>query len=184
MKSSFHESSFDLEQSFNLNDGKKDAEIIPKFSLLKQFPPHWRNNRFAHHTKPTVNDMNYYYVIPGALIATAVLAVIVSLLSRRPLSGLWAFFVVVFLATWAGQLWLHPFGPIVWGIAWFPLFTTSIFFWFLILALIPPMPTKTTEAATMPDSAPATAFGIFFWVMLSSCLFLSRQAITDYHKKL
>jgi hypothetical protein len=42
-------------------------------------------------------------------------------LRRRPLElggAALAFFVVVLLATWAGGVWLAPFGPQVWGISW------------------------------------------------------------------
>src|SRR5687768_506262 len=52
-----------------------------------------------------------YYVILASLLVTMVITWAISAFSRRPLRGLWLFFLVVFLATWAGQLWITPFGP-------------------------------------------------------------------------
>jgi hypothetical protein len=107
--------------------------------------------------------MNHYYIVPSALIITLIIMLIVSLFSKRPLPGLWIFFLIVFLATWAGPLWIAPFGPLIWGIAWIPMFLISLFFWFLILALIPPLPKP--KASNKAEEA-TFAIGIFYWIIL------------------
>jgi len=109
--------------------------------------------------------MYSYSIIPGALIITLVIMFLVSLLSRRPVRGLWLFFLIVFLATWAGQLWVTPFGPMYWGIAWIPLLVVSVFFWLLILALLPPLTEPKAGEVKTGDSG-WTALGVFFWIML------------------
>jgi hypothetical protein len=109
--------------------------------------------------------MDHYYVIPGALIITLIIMLIVSLFSKRPMRGLWIFFLIVFLATWAGPLWITPFGPLVWGVAWLPMFLISFFFWFLILALIPPLPPPSTNTTTAEEASFA-AIGLFYWIIL------------------
>jgi hypothetical protein len=108
--------------------------------------------------------MNYYYVILSALIVTFILTLIISQFSRRPMRGLWTYFFIVFLATWAGQLWINPFGPTYWGISWISLIIAPIFFWVLILALIPPLP------STKEEEAASAILGVFFWIVLIALL--------------
>ncbi len=100
-----------------------------------------------------------YYVILAALLVTMVITWGLAALSKRPLRGFWLFFFVIFLATWAGQLWITPFGPIAWGVAWFPLILVAFFFSFFIFALVP-FKKKEEEAASF------FIMGIFFWVII------------------
>jgi hypothetical protein len=106
--------------------------------------------------------MDNYYIIPGALIVTFILTLIISMFFKRPLRGLWIFFVIVFLATWASQLWIYPYGPVYGGIFWIPLLIAPVFFWMLILALIPPVP----RDGTKEEEEASAALGIFFWLVL------------------
>lgn len=106
--------------------------------------------------------MNFYTVI-AALIITLIITLLFSLIAKRPLSGLVLFSLVIFLATWTGQIWITPFGPISWGIAWVPLILVSLFFSFLIFALAPPVPTPATEGSEEPAFI---ALGLFFWLIL------------------
>jgi hypothetical protein len=92
--------------------------------------------------------------------------------------GLWVFFLIIFLATWSGQLWITPFGPVGWGIAWVPLFIVALFFSFLIFALIPPVPITKKEAANDEKDA-AIAIGMFFWIIF---LFLIAAIIVGYYR--
>lgn len=109
----------------------------------------------------------YYYVIPGAFIFTFLLTLIISAVSRRPLRGLWIFFLIVFLATWAGPLWIRPFGPVFGGVAWMPMLIVSVFFWLLILSIIPQVPdAKSTEMNKTDENASTMVLGVFFWIMI------------------
>jgi hypothetical protein len=106
-----------------------------------------------------------YYIIPAALIVTFTLALLFSVFLNRPLRGLWLFVLVVFLASWAGQLWITPFGPLILGVAWVPLVIVAVFFAFLMFALLPPPVSQPTATVTEEESA-AIAIGTLFWIIL------------------
>jgi hypothetical protein len=57
-----------------------------------------------------------------AILVGVVLSALFSLFLRRRAGfvRLFWFFLVVFLAAWAGGIWLPPFGPSAWGVAWLP----------------------------------------------------------------
>jgi hypothetical protein len=121
-----------------------------------------------------------YYIIPAAFLVTLLVVLIFSMFSKRPLGGLWVFFLIIFLATWSGQLWITPFGPVGWGIAWIPLFLVSIFFSFLIFALIPPVSAPVTvKESKQAEEGAAVVFGIFFWIML---ILLVASIIGGYYR--
>jgi small-conductance mechanosensitive channel len=76
-------------------------------------------------------------------------------------------FVTIFLASWAGYLWINPFGPMVLGVSVAPIFVVGLIFAFILAAVSVPQPrfkrkTPETEEA---DSA-TVAIGIFFWIVL------------------
>jgi hypothetical protein len=119
-----------------------------------------------------------YYIIPAAFLATLFIVLIFSMFSRRPIGGLWIFIFIIFLATWSGQLWITPFGPVGWGIAWLPLFMVAIFFSFLIFALLPPV-SVTPKDETKAEEGAAVAFGIFFWIMF---ILLIASIIAGYYR--
>jgi hypothetical protein len=102
--------------------------------------------------------MNYYTIL-AALLITILITWVLAAFSKRGLRGFWLFFVVVFLATWAGQLWITPFGPQYWGVNVFSLLLVAVFFSFFIFTLVPfRRPEQKTEAFFI--------IGIFFWVMI------------------
>lgn len=114
--------------------------------------------------------------ILAALMITLVITLIFSLFSKRPLSGLMFFFLVIFLATWTGQIWITPFGPVSWGIAWIPLILVALFFSFLIFALAPPVPAPVEEGTEQPAFI---ALGLFFWLIL---ILLLISIIVGYYR--
>jgi len=64
-----------------------------------------------------------------AVLMTGVMALVTGRLRNgRALSET---LMVLFPATWAGGIWLQPFGPQVWGVPWLPFLLTGV-----ILALI------------------------------------------------
>jgi hypothetical protein len=105
-----------------------------------------------------------YSIIPAAFLITLFVVLIFSLFSKRPLRGLWLAFFIIFLATWSGQLWISPFGPVSWGIAWIPLVMVSVFFVILIAAFSPPVPAGNQPASAAEGGA--VALGFFFWLLL------------------
>src|ERR1044071_9349843 len=125
--------------------------------------------------------MNHYYIIPAALVITLILTLLFSAFSKRPLSGLWLFFLLIFLATWSGQLWIRPFGPVFWGISWIPLFIIAIFFYVLIVALLPPAPAPKVSSSDVKaeEEAPFIALGIFLWILL---IILAISIVLGYYR--
>ena|ERR1041385_5052155 len=87
--------------------------------------------------------------------------------SRGPMGGLGIFFLVIFLASWAGQLWIAPVGPAFLGVAWVPLFFISLLAAMLLMAASTPLPENFSKTkAEEIEKVSATALGIFFWIAL------------------
>jgi hypothetical protein len=111
------------------------------------------------------------YLIPVSLIAALVFTFIFSGFfrgrGRGPLGGLFLFFVILFLTTWSGQLWINPISPLYFGVDWVLLIFTAIVFSLFMIALSAPLetPPKTSDPAT-PEKEAGVAIGVFFWVVL------------------
>lgn len=113
--------------------------------------------------------MNYFY-IPAAIIAAILVIFILSLILKRPMRGFGLVFIILFLATWTGQLWITPFGPRTLGISWIPLIVVGMLLAFMILAL------SSDVAAGKPQKAdreegPIIVAGFFFWLILIVLIF-------------
>jgi hypothetical protein len=119
-----------------------------------------------------------YSHIFSALIIAFIVILIISFSTKRPLRGLWIFFVILFLATWMGQLWITPAGPLFWGVPWIPLIGIPLFIALLLLALISgPAPQNKKPAKNLqpetrnqePETveAPLIALGFFFWILVT-----------------
>ncbi|MEZ5988411.1 MAG: hypothetical protein R3F30_04690 [Planctomycetota bacterium] len=95
-------------------------------------------------------------------------------LRREPGKGiaLIPFFVIVFMVTWAGGLWLQPFGPTTWGLPWLVFVTVGLVTAILIAATIPPVPHRQDgRLAEGPEDDPRVAevpvFNWFFWALIT-----------------
>lgn len=93
-----------------------------------------------------------------------------------PWAAWWTFLVVVFLAAWAGSLWLSPAGPAFIEIYWLPILIIA-FIVALLLAAVTPPPKAPSNVETISqvhkeETATETAFDIFFWILLISLLIL------------
>jgi hypothetical protein len=118
------------------------------------------------------------YIIPVVLIVALVITLVFSIFSKRRLRGLWLFFLLLFLSTWAGQIWIPPFGPRAIGIAWVPLLAVALFFSLFIIALVPSVPEKTDQTEKKEDGA-FIAIGTFFWILL---LILVISIVVGYYR--
>lgn len=105
-----------------------------------------------------------YYIVSASLIIAFIVTLLFAFYTKRPVGRLFWFFGVVFLATWTGQLWIKPFGPVTQGISWVPLVMVSLFFSLFMLALITPAaaPTNTENE----EESPKVILGIFFWLIV------------------
>ncbi len=54
-----------------------------------------------------------------------------------PRTGYFWFFLVILLATWAGGIWLSPFGPSIRGVYWLPFLLVGLAMSVVITALAP-----------------------------------------------
>ncbi len=78
-------------------------------------------------------------------------------------------FLILFLATWAGGIWVEPFGPAAYGVVWLPFLLVGLIFAILLMAILPPLrrggpppPSEERDAAKVS----AAALGGFFWILL------------------
>ena len=92
-------------------------------------------------------------------------------------TGLMWLFLVIFLATWAGGIWLRSFGPTLWGVHWL-VFLVAGAIVTLILIMIAPgkAPKGRHETLDMLDrierekeleQVTYVTLSIFLWVLLS-----------------
>lgn len=111
-----------------------------------------------------------------ALVIAILLTALFGLLFRRMAmgTGLLLFFLVLFLASWAGGVWLTPFGPPLFGVSWLSFLFIGLFVALILTALIPPVrpPRTLEEARVQAETEAETTFiiDIFFWILLLGLL--------------
>jgi hypothetical protein len=98
--------------------------------------------------------------------------------ARGPWNSFFWFFFVIFLFSWGGGVWLTPFGPTGWGVAWLPFLFTGFFITLLLLAATPRSARTrrtangtATDATNLTETAAAekeaeTGLGVFFWLLV------------------
>ncbi len=115
-----------------------------------------------------------------ALVIGLGLAVLVySVLGRRgpgPMAGLVVFAVLLFLAVWAGGIWLGPIGPLAWGVPWLTFVLVGVIVTLFLATMLPPVsqaaqaeppPTlEQTAADQAASSAALLAISGFFWALI------------------
>ncbi len=112
-----------------------------------------------------------------AFVVAFVLTVVFARMFRRhgPWESEFWFFVALFLATWAGGVWIRPFGPIIAGAYWLPFILMGILFALLLAAVTPrrqeSAPRKSQESRDTEDAKVAAlertiAIGWLFWVFM------------------
>jgi hypothetical protein len=97
------------------------------------------------------------------LVVTAVFIMIFRARANAP--GVLVVFLLFFLFSWAGGLWLAPFGPPVFGAYWLPGLIVTVLV-FLLLALVLEQPPRTRREARVELEARQEAT-TFFAVLLS-----------------
>jgi hypothetical protein len=91
-----------------------------------------------------------------------------------PWASFLAFFIIVFLASWAGGLWLRPLGTALWGVYWLPFLMVGLIFALVIAAAsIPSRPTRPSVELAQKDEVEIseakttlTALGLFFYIVI------------------
>jgi hypothetical protein len=110
-----------------------------------------------------------------ALAFASLLAAVVFLLLRRtgPRASFPLLFLALFLATWAGGIWLAPIGRPVGGVYWLSFLMAGIVFALFFAAVVPPERTdeqeSTIELLTEAEKkarerTDRLAVGLLFWL--------------------
>lgn len=112
------------------------------------------------------------FALAVALLLTAIFAVLFR--TTGPWSSFWIFLVVVFLAAWVGGLWVVPLGPPLFDVYWLPFLLVGLFFALLMAAAAPvvraPRTPREAAAEIEAEREAATAFSVFFWILLVGLL--------------
>ena len=125
--------------------------------------------------------MSNYYEIVAALLMALIITVFFSgvLKHSGPWDAIWLVFITIFLASWAGYLWINPFGPMVMGVSIMPIFVVGLIFAFILAAVTTPKQ-RVVKDLEIKEEVPAdtkVAIGIFFWIVL---ILLVVAIITGY----
>ena len=108
-----------------------------------------------------------------ALILSSAFALATRKRGRR--SGFGWYFLFILMATWAGGVWIRPFGPTWWQISWLPFLVFGLIVTFLVTLVAPRRPPsgryetleKLEQMAREKEFEKITyiALGVFFWVV-------------------
>ncbi len=114
------------------------------------------------------------YFIVLALLITALFSYGFSV--RGPWGNFWAFFIIVFLAVWAADLWVTPFGPYWYEVNWFPPLIVGVLIAILLAAATPsrrrgqkieePKPEEIAKREYEKEAV-AVTLGSLFWLILT-----------------
>ncbi|MBA3900928.1 MAG: hypothetical protein H0X62_12100 [Bacteroidetes bacterium] len=128
--------------------------------------------------------MTFVDIIIILIIALFITTIFFVVVRKKGSRGMfWLFFIVIFLAAWSARLWIVPFGPLILGIAWIPIFVVGLLFALVLYALARPSRNlkkdtidKQVGAETDEDKK-SVAYGAFFWVLI---IILAMAVIIGY----
>jgi hypothetical protein len=114
---------------------------------------------------------DFIFALAAALVLTAVLATAWGLPRLRHRFVVWPF-LMLFLAAWAGGVWLSPLGPRFFGGYVLPFFIVAFVIALVIAASTHPGRRASVTGAPADDLATASLVGasVFLWVVVFSLL--------------
>jgi hypothetical protein len=90
--------------------------------------------------------------------------------------GFLMFFVILFLMTWAGGIWVTPFGPLWWGVPWVSFLFVGLLIALVMAALMPKNHRYRTgspsEQEAKATSETLIAMDVFFWILMIAVVLL------------
>ena len=109
-----------------------------------------------------------YIIIFVALITAFLLTLLFSrsFSNKGPFGGLLLFFLIIFLSTWSGQLWVQPVTKPIWGIDWGLLLFTATIFSVMMMALSTPVSKDERDSMELVNKKTGIAVGLFFWILI------------------
>jgi len=115
----------------------------------------------------------FYADLIAAFVITLVLSLIFGLGLRilRIRTTIWAFFLLLFFATWAGGMWMLPVGPPLWGVSWMSFVVVGVVVALIIAVFItsrPPLRRRSQEEVEVRDRAEVlNLFNRYYWVLMA-----------------
>ena len=107
-------------------------------------------------------------LLTAFVIAFALTLALALLFDRRgpgPMGGIFFFFGLVFLATWAGGVWVVPGGPFLWGVSWLGFLLVGLITALVLAAALPPRRRRLREEEVEGAPVEATLGGFFYLAM-------------------
>ncbi|NIS37834.1 hypothetical protein GWN26_02345 [Candidatus Saccharibacteria bacterium] len=107
-----------------------------------------------------------------AFIIAVVLSGIFVLIIRRygPWPRSFMFFIIIFLAAWAGGVWMNPVGPTIKGSTWMPFLFVGLIFALLLAATSQRQEESSiilkTKEEVKKEERVKTALSIYFWLLI------------------
>jgi hypothetical protein len=126
--------------------------------------------------------MIWLQILLALAIAALLTGALTAGLGRRgpgPAAGFLFFFVLLFLFTWAGGLWLVPAAGTSWA-RWITFPVVGLFVLLILAALIPPIPKRDvppSPEAQVAAEETSLVMGVFFWILLLGLL----AAVISYY---
>jgi len=103
-----------------------------------------------------------------ALIISLIFAI--GLRGRKVMLNFLFFFSIIFLITWAGGIWLTPFGPSVKGVYLLPFVVVAVLIALFLAATVASYRPRSKKGQTQDRDvirlAPEAVFGAFFWALI------------------
>jgi hypothetical protein len=115
-----------------------------------------------------------------AFIVAGVLSLLLGIALRRRVpepettwGSILFLFLLLFFATWAGGVWLTPFGPPLWNTYWLPFVAVGVLLALMLVAVMPGVyfGRKGIREARREVEI-AEVFGAFFWVLMAILIFV------------
>jgi hypothetical protein len=125
-----------------------------------------------------LNEGMLIYEAIAAFVTALIVSALFMLLTRRRRrrAGLIWLFLILFLATWSGGVWIKPIGPSLWGIHWLNFFLVAVVVALIMAAFSyqkPPMGRQETlamlermEEGEMLQEATYVTLSLFVWLLL------------------
>lgn len=112
--------------------------------------------------------LDLLFVLVFALLLTAIFGA--GFCRQRESGILLGFFIILFLAIWAGGIWIVPFGPYLWGVPWLTFLLMGLLMALLLSTFSTQgqRPRTRAEAVAQAEEASAAVvfFNVFFWILV------------------
>jgi hypothetical protein len=107
------------------------------------------------------------HLLLSLVLAGGAVAILVQGLRARPSTPVWALFILLFFAIWAGGMWIVPVGPVHLGIAWLPFVLMAILLTVFLVALSPQRGAGHRSEREVEREV-EVGLGLYFWVLIGA----------------